>query len=138
MKKSLIPMLIAATMTLPLASPVFARIEGYGPRRFTQVGHYHGHPGGVVIDRRVGPGWGGALAAGLLGAAAGYAIGAATAPPPPVVVAPPAVGTVVPALPGYCTTVPTASGVVLYDCGNIYYQPIYEGTALMYQVVPGP
>lgn len=135
MKKKLVPIVISAMLAVPL----LARVEGYGPRRFTQVGRAHGPHGAVVINRRVGPGWGGALAAGVLGAAAGLAIGNAIAPaPPPVVVAAPVVGTVVPVLPGDCVTVPSYNGVMIYNCGNIYYQPIYEGTSLMYQVVPAP
>lgn len=143
-RKNLAAMLIATV----LATPAFARVERYGPQRYTQVGrherradeHRRGEEEreerGVVIDRRRGPGWGGIAAAGLLGAAAGFALGNAVAPP--VVIAPPVVGTVVPALPGECVTVPTYNGGVLYNCGNIYYQPFYQGTSLMFEVVPAP
>jgi len=137
MKTSLI---LAVALVGGMACPAVARVEGYGPRRYTQVGHqaFHNNYGhGVVIDRRQGPGWGGVLAGGILGAAAGLALGSAIAGPP-VVVGPPVVGAVVPALPGGCVTVPSYNGSVLYDCGNIYYQPFYEGTSLMFEVVPTP
>jgi hypothetical protein len=138
MKKSAI--LIAIALTSSLLSPAFARVEGYGARRFTRVGHYDGHEHrGAVIDRDRGPGWGGVIAGGLLGAAAGLALGGAIAGPPVApVYAPPPIGTVVPTLPYACPTVPTYSGGVLYDCGGIYYQPMYEGYSLTYQVVPAP
>jgi len=129
--------LIAIVLSAALALPLLARVEGYGPRRFTQVGHARGPHGAVVINRRVGPGWGGALAAGILGAAAGFAIGNAVAPPP-VVVAAPMVGTMVPVLPGACVTVPSYNGSVVYNCGGIYYQPVYQGASLMYEVIPAP
>ena len=127
---------IAAVLAAALACPAYAKVEDYGPRRYTRVGRDRGHPGGgVVIDRSRGPGWAGAIAGGILGAAAGLAFGATAAP---VIVAPPAVGTVVPVLPGACAAVPTYNGGVLYNCGNIFYQPFYEGTSLMYEIVPGP
>lgn len=138
MKTSII--LIGALMGL-MVSPGFARVEDYGARRFTQVGHrpeFHNNWGhSVVIDRRHGPGWGGVLAGSILGAAAGLALGSAIGGPP-VVVAAPVMGSVVPVLPGSCVTVPSYNGSVLYDCGNIYYQPFYEGTSLMFEVVPAP
>jgi hypothetical protein len=121
-------LLLSIALLVPLA---FARVEDYGPRRYTQVGrHERGGPE-VVIDRRHGPGWGGVIASGLIGAAAGYALGAAAAPPPVVV------GTVVPYLPAGCVTVPSYGGYV-YNCGGFYYQPFYQGTSLMYQIVPTP
>jgi hypothetical protein len=118
-----------------LALPCFARVPDYGARRYTEVGHERGHEHG--IDRRGGPGWGGVAAAGIIGAIAGLALGSHEAVAP-VPVGPPVVGTVVPALPGDCPTVPTYNGGVLFNCGGIYYQPYYEGTELFYQVVPGP
>lgn len=127
---------VSTVMIGNLASPCFARVPDYGPRRFTQVGHYQGHE--HFVDRRGGPGWGGVAAAGIIGAIAGLALGSHVAAPPPVVYTPPVVGTIVPALPGGCVTVPTYNGGVLLNCGNIYYQPYYEGTELYYQVVPGP
>jgi hypothetical protein len=130
---------LAAALTAGMAAPVFANVGNYGPRRYTRVGGHDEHRGGheVVIDRRRGPGWAGAIAGGILGAAAGLALGA-TAAPAPVLVGPPVAGTVVPVLPGDCVTVPTYNGGYLYNCGNIYYQPFYEGTSLMFEVVPAP
>jgi hypothetical protein len=49
-----------------------------------------------------------------------------------------AVGTVVPALPGARVTVPAYNGAVLYNCGNVYFQRLYQGTSLIYEVVPAP
>jgi hypothetical protein len=54
----------------------------------------------------------------------------------PVAYVPPAVGTVVTTLPGGCATI--AGGVSMYNCGNVYYRPYYQGTALVYQVVRYP
>jgi len=127
---------LVVALAAGLAYPALGRVEDYGPRRYTRVGGRDEHHGGVVIDRRRGPGWAGAIAGGILGAAAGLALGATAAPP--VVIAAPAVGTVVPVLPGDCVTEPAYNGGVLYDCGNIYYQPFYEGTSLMFEVVPTP
>lgn len=105
MKKIRRVALINTALLLSWACPMFARVEPYGDRHNTRVGHGdfhhddHDHRG-YVIDRRGGGGWG-ALAAGLIGAAAGYAIGNATAPR--AVVAAPAVGEVVAGLPpGMC------------------------------------
>lgn len=132
---------IGTMMAVCLALPAMARVEDYGPRRFTQVGRGHGGHG-VVIDRRGGPGWAGVLAGGLIGAAAGLALGGALQPgyvaPAPVYVGPPAIGTVVPALPPGCVDVPNYYNGAVYNCGNIYYQPFYEGPSLMYEVVPAP
>jgi len=132
--------LITATMLAGALSPAYARVEAYGARRYTQVGHYRGDYRGPVVDRH-GSGWGGAIASGLLGVAAA-AVGSALAPspvivPPPVVVAPP-MGEMVPALPAGCITTPAYNGSVVYNCGGIFYQPVYEGYSLMYQVVPAP
>lgn len=130
---------IACVLVAGLATPAAARVEDYGARRYTRVGNHPANRGGheVVIDRRRGPGWAGAIAGGILGAAAGLALGSALAPAP-VVIAPPAMGTVVPVLPGDCVAMPAYNGGVLYNCGNVYYQPFYEGTSLMYEVVPVP
>ena len=134
-----VPTFVITVLMAGLVCPAFARVEDYGPKRYTRVGNHerHGEAGRheVVIDRRGGPGWAGVIAGGILGAAAGLALSHAAAP---VYVAPPVIGTVVPVLPGACATVPTYSGGVLYDCGNIFYQPFYEGTSLMFQIVPAP
>ncbi len=138
--KTLAILTAAATMAA-LAPPLSARVESYGPHRYTQVGHAappREAGRAVVVDRSHGPGWGGAAAAGLFGLATGLALGATAAPPPAYYYAPPPPGTVVPMLPAGCATVPTYNGGVEYNCGGIFYQPFYEGTSLMYQVVPAP
>jgi len=142
MKKAAFAILLNITVLATLApAPLSARVEGYGPKRYTRVGPRdhdwdRGHEHDEIIDRRRGPGWGAAIAGGILGAVAGLALGNAVAPP--VVTGPPPVGTIVPALPPGCGTVPTYKGSVLYNCAGIYYQPMYEGTSLMFEVVPGP
>ena len=70
------------------------------------------------------------------GAVTGAAIGAAVAHPTTVVVAP-AVGSLVGVLPGSCAAV-NVGGTVLYNCGNVYYRPFYQGASLVYQVVTYP
>jgi hypothetical protein len=132
---------VGSVMVAGVLSPAWARIEDYGHRRYTQVGHFRGNEHGheheheVIINRHYGPGWGGVVAGGLIGAAAGLALGSAIAGVP---AAPPPMYTVVPALPGACATVPTYNGGVVYNCGGVYYAPYYEGYSLMYQVVPAP
>jgi hypothetical protein len=54
-----------------------------------------------------------------------------------VVVQAPAVGTVIPTLPGGCATV-SAGGAMIYNCSNVYYRPYYQGAQLVYQVVTYP
>ena len=77
------------------------------------------------------------------GAAAGTVTGAVVASAAhssstqTVVVQAPVVGTVVPALPGGCSTVAT-NGAVFYNCSNVYYRPYYQGTTLVYQVATYP
>jgi len=72
-------------------------------------------------------GWGsfagGAAAGAALGAAAGY---------DNVAVAAPEVGTVVPTLPAGCSA---AAGAALYSCGGANYQPSFDGSDVVYQVV---
>ena len=125
---------VTLALTLCLAWPALARVEEYGPRRYTQVGH-GGHYEHHAIDRSRGSGWAGAIAGGILGAVAGLALSHSA---PPVVLAPPVVGTVVPVLPGGCVLTPSYYGPPLYNCANVYYQPFYEGGAYMYEVVPVP
>jgi hypothetical protein len=48
-------------------------------------------------------------------------------------VATPAVGSVVTVLPAGCTE--ASGGGVIYSCNNIRYQPVYQGTTLVYQVI---
>ncbi len=116
--------LTAIALTLCLGWPALARVEDYGHRRYEHGWH----------DR--GPGWAGAIAGGILGAAAGFAL--SRGGPPPVVYAPPAIGTIMPGLPPGCVAVPAYNGAPLYNCGNVYYQPVYEGGNYMYEVVPVP
>jgi outer membrane usher protein FimD/PapC len=54
-----------------------------------------------------------------------------------VVVQAPGIGSVVPALPGGCTTI-ASGGTMIYQCSNVYYRPYYQGTQLVYQVVTYP
>jgi hypothetical protein len=82
--------------------------------------------------------WGSFAAGAAAGAVTGAVVSAATHPSTTTVVAAPvAVGTVVTALPGGCATVAGAAGAI-YSCGNVYYRPYYQGTALVYQVVTYP
>src|SRR5262245_21746719 len=76
-----------------------------------------------------------ARTAAVVGAVAvGTAIGnAASAPPPLSTVTTVSVGTVVPALPGGCTTV-QVNGVTYHQCSGVYYRPYYQGDTLVYQV----
>jgi hypothetical protein len=68
------------------------------------------------------------------GAVTGAGVGAAANASTSAVVATPAVGTVVTALPGSCATMPAAGGII-YKCNNTRFQPYYQGTTLVYQVV---
>ena len=88
----------------------------------------------------------GAAVAGLaVGAVAGAAAASAARPPtvvvapPPVVYAPPpvVVGAVVYALPAGCSAV-ILNGVQHFNCGGGFYQPVYQGGGVAYQVVPPP
>jgi len=100
------------------------------------------------------PGW------GLVGFATGLVVGAALSTPPPysvpvivgsnnfiysdgvflqpsggqyIVVRPP-IGAVVPSIPDGCNAIDN-SGVVLYDCSGVIYQPFYQGNDLVYKVI---
>jgi hypothetical protein len=82
--------------------------------------------------------WGSFAAGAAVGVATTAVVAAATRPPSTtVVVQAPAVGTVIPTLPGGCATV-AAGGAVIYQCSNVYYRPYYQGTQLVYQVVTYP
>jgi len=74
----------------------------------------------------------GSFATGAAVGATGAAIGATAAG---AAAAAPAMGTVVTTLPPACAPVP---GTALYDCSGAYYQPSYEGSNLVYQVVQHP
>jgi hypothetical protein len=81
--------------------------------------------------------WGSFAAGAAVAATTTAVVAAATRPSTTVVVAPPAVGTMVTALPGGCTAIDTGGGA-MYNCSNVYYRPYYQGTALVYQVVTYP
>jgi hypothetical protein len=77
-----------------------------------------------------GNNWGWGSFAG--GAAAGAALGAAAADYDSVAAAPPDVGTVVSTLPAECSG---AADTALYSCGGANYQPSFDGSDVVYQVV---
>lgn len=84
--------------------------------------------------------WGAFAVGAAVGVATTAAVAAATRPSTTTVVTAPAaipVGSIVPVLPGGCSSVNTGSAVV-YQCSNIYYRPFYQGSALVYQVVTYP
>ena len=82
--------------------------------------------------------WGSFAAGAAVGVATTAVVAAATRPSSTtVVVQAPAVGTVIPTLPGGCATV-SAGGAMIYNCSNVYYRPYYQGAQLVYQVVTYP
>ena len=82
--------------------------------------------------------WGSFAAGAAVGVATTAIVASATRPAQTtVVVAAPAIGSMVPTLPGGCATV-NAGGGVVYQCSNVYYRPYYQGTSLVYQVVTYP
>ena len=103
-----------------------------------------GYPGRNVYVNRVDNDWhtggwstAGSFAAGAaVGAVTGAVVAGATRPSTVVVAPPVAMGTVVTALPGGCTTL-SAGGGMYYQCGSTYYQPQYQGSNVVY-VVTGP
>jgi len=95
-----------------------------------------GYYGGCCYYQDNSWNWGSFAAGAAVGVATTAAVSAATRPSTTVVAAP-AVGSVITALPGGCTTV-AGSGAVIYQCSNAYYRPYYQGTTLVYQVVQYP
>jgi len=84
--------------------------------------------------------WGAFAAGAAVGVATTAAVAAATRPSTTTVVTAPAavpVGSIVPVLPGGCSSVNTGSAVI-YHCSNVYYRPFYQGSSLVYQVVTYP
>lgn len=82
--------------------------------------------------------WGSFAAGAAVGVATTAAVAAATRPATStVVVQAPAVGTMITTLPGGCSAV-SSGGTTIYNCSNVYYQPYYQGTQLVYQVVTHP
>ena len=89
---------------------------------------------------------GAAVAGVAVGAVAGAAPASAARPPavvyttPPVVYAAPpplVVGTVVYALPAGCSAA-VVNGIQYFNCGGGFYQPVYQGGGVAYQVIPAP
>jgi len=83
--------------------------------------------------------WGSFAAGAAVGAVTTAAVASAahSSSNTTVVVQAPAVGAVIPALPGGCTTI-ASGGAMIYQCSNVYYRPYYQGTQLVYQVVTYP
>jgi hypothetical protein len=127
---------------------------GYGG--VTHVGYggaYHaGYGGGAYYHPAYAAGgcWGcsgysaGAVAAaGVVGLAAGAAIGSAasnstTVVQQPVYVTGPAIGSEVMALPGSGCDSVSANGIRYYNCGSAYYQPHFGSNGVYYTVVANP
>ena len=101
------------------------------------VNVHGGYYGGCCYHADNDWNWGSFAAGAAVGVATTAAVAAATRPSTTTVVAMPAVGSVITALPGGCSTVATG-GAVTYHCSNIYYRPYYQGTSLVYQVVTYP
>lgn len=95
--------------------------------------YYGGYRGGAVVVEDNSWNWGSFAAGAAAGAVTGAVVGAATSSHSTTVVAP-AAGTVVTTLPGSCATIASGAGMI-YNCNNIHYQPVYQGTTLVYQVV---
>jgi hypothetical protein len=83
--------------------------------------------------------WGSFAAGAAVGAVTTAAVASAahSSSNTTVVVQAPAVGAVIPALPGGCATI-ASGGAMIYQCSNVYYRPYYQGTQLVYQVVTYP
>ena len=153
MKKRLTFLAVTVAFLGAIAAPAHAWVAARGYHGAVAVGGnrccYRGgccYSGGAVA---------GAAVAGLaVGAMAGAAAASAApppavvyAPPPAVVYAPPpvvyvapppvVVGTVVYALPAGCPSV-VVNGVQYFNCGGGFYQPVYQGGGVAYQVVPAP
>ena len=135
-------LVVAVAVGMTLAMPAQAWVAAHGNRGAVVVGRnnccYRGYGGGAVA---------GAAVAGLaVGAVAGAAAASAARPPavvyttPPVVYAAPpplVVGTVVYALPAGCSAA-VVNGIQYFNCGGGFYQPVYQGGGVAYQVVPAP
>jgi hypothetical protein len=81
--------------------------------------------------------WGAFAAGAAVGVATTAVVAAATRPATTTTVVAVPVGSMVPTLPGGCSTV-ASGGAVIYSCGGMYYRPYYQGTSLVYQVVTYP
>jgi len=127
---------------------------GYGGVTHVDYGGaYHaGYGGGAYYHPGYAAGgcWGcsgysaGAVAAaGVVGLAAGAAIGSAAASPTvvvqqPVYVTGPAIGSEVFALPSSGCNSVSANGIRYYNCGGGYYQPHFGSNGVYYTVVANP
>ena len=105
----------------------------------TNVNVHGGYYGGCCYHEDNDWNWGSFAAGAAVGVATTAAVAAATRPSSTTVVTTStvAVGSIVPALPGSCSSISTG-GAVIYNCSNIYYRPYYQGTSLVYQVVTYP
>jgi len=107
--------------------------------RNVNVDVHGGYYGGCCYHED--PDWGAFAAGAAVGVATTAAVAAATRPSTTTttVVTAPAipVGSIVPTLPGGCTTVASGSAVI-YQCSSVYYRPYYQGSSLVYQVVTYP
>ena len=101
----------------------------------TNVNVHGGYYGGCCYheDNNVGA----FVAGAVIGAGTTAAVAAATRPSTTVVTNTVAIGSIIPTLPGGCTTV-AAGSAVIYQCSNVYYRPYYQGSSLVYQVVTYP
>ena len=145
MNKRFTLLAIAMAFLGVITAPAHAWVAAGGNRGAVVVGGnrccYHSgccYSGGAVA--------GAAVAGMAVGAVAGAAAASAARPPavvyapPPVVYAPPppmVVGTVVYALPAGCPAV-VVNGVRYFSCGGGFYQPVYQGGGVAYQIVPAP
>src|ERR1700744_420936 len=129
---------VVLALTLPLlAAPLLAQPTPNKPAKVNN--NYHGGGGCYNCYYHDNDwNWGSFAAGAAVGVATTAVVAAATRPASTtVVVAAPAVGTMVPALPGGCANI-NSGGVVLYNRNNVYYRPFYQGTTLVYQVVTYP
>ena len=104
--------------------------------------YYHpAYPAGGCWGCTTGYSAGAVAAAGVVGLAAGAALGSAasstTVVQQPVYVSGPALGTEVVGLPGGCNSV-SANGITYYNCGSSYYQPHFGSNGVYYTVVADP
>lgn len=118
---------------------------GYGGAYHAGYGggaYYHpAYPAGGCWGCTTGYSAGAVAAAGVVGLAAGAALGSAasstTVVQQPVYVSGPALGTEVVGLPGGCNSV-SANGITYYNCGSSYYQPHFGSNGVYYTVVADP
>jgi uncharacterized protein DUF6515 len=145
MSKRFTILAVTGALVAAIVAPAHAWVAARGSHGAVAVGGnrccYHSnccYSGGAVA---------GAAVAGLaVGAVAGAAAASAARPPAVVVAAPPVVyavpapvvvGTVVYALPAGCTAA-VVNGVQYFNCGGGFYQPVYQGGGVAYQIVPAP